>query len=75
MAQLVEPDEQRAMPDYPARRLYPLLGRQVMTPKGTGILHQAFDHRAAVALLASPKTLTFFRPEEIADAAQVSPTA
>lgn len=43
--------------DHPAARLYPLIGKRVRTPFGTGMLHQVFADRAAVELESAPGKL------------------
>lgn len=49
---------------WPGRSLYPYLNRQVITPRGPGVLVQVFSDRVAVALDGHGK-VTFFYPEEI----------
>jgi len=49
---------------WPGRRLYLYLNRQVLTPRGSGVLVQVFSDRVAVALSGQSKA-TFFYPEEI----------
>lgn len=47
-------------------RLYPLIGKRVVTPKGAGVLERVFEGSIGVALDSDPNKVTFFeKPEEI----------
>jgi hypothetical protein len=46
-------------------RLYPFLGRTILTPDGPGRLLQVFPERATVVLDARPETATFYLPAEL----------
>ena len=50
---------------HKAARLYPLLGRQVQTPKGEGRLCQVFTVQVGVVLEDSPEQVTHFEPDEV----------
>lgn len=56
-------EAERRFGHYSAR-LYPLLGTQVRTPRGTGRLVQVFTDRASV-LQDRADRVSFFAPEEI----------
>jgi hypothetical protein len=47
------------------RRLYPFLGKTVMTPRGPGVLKQVFTVRASVLLDSDLKRVAFFHPDQI----------
>ena len=49
----------------PEARLYPLLGRTVRTPAGTGTLVQVFAQAAAVVLDADPSRLRRLPPDTV----------
>jgi putative DNA primase/helicase len=49
----------------PHTRLFPLIGKQVWTPRGTGRLKTAYATRCEVELDLAPERLAVFRPDEI----------
>ncbi|HEV2491966.1 MAG TPA: hypothetical protein VG204_02720 [Terriglobia bacterium] len=49
---------------HAAARLYPFLGKQVRTPRGSGQLVQVFTDRVAM-LLDGADQLSFFAPDDI----------
>jgi Protein of unknown function (DUF3631) len=49
----------------PHARLFPLIGKQVWTPRGTGRLETAYATGCGVALDSTPGRLTVLRPDEI----------
>jgi hypothetical protein len=49
----------------PHARLFPFLGRAVITPQGRGMLLQVFTDLAAVALDQEPRRAVFFLPSDI----------
>jgi hypothetical protein len=50
---------------HPVARLYPFLGRTIVTPDGPGRLHQVFPDRATVVLDARPTAAAFYLPAEL----------
>jgi hypothetical protein len=50
---------------HPSARLYPFLGRMILTPEGPGRLLQVFAERATVVLDAEPSRASFFLPSEL----------
>jgi len=46
-------------------RLYPFLGREILTAEGSGRLLQVFPERAMVVLDADPNRAHFFLPSEL----------
>ena len=50
---------------HPSARLYPFLGRTILTPEGPGRLLQVFPERATVVLDAEPSRASFFLPSEL----------
>jgi hypothetical protein len=55
-----------AVLDEPHKKLYPFLGKEVITPKGRGTLWQVFSWKVGVVLDADPDKVFFFKPEEVA---------
>ena len=49
----------------PCARLYPYLGREILTPEGPGRLLQVFAERVTVVLDAEPSRASFFLPSEV----------
>jgi len=49
----------------PCARLYPFIGRMILTPRGLGRLLQVFPERATVAFAETPGTVSFFLPSEL----------
>lgn len=50
---------------HAAAKLYPFIGRRVLTPLGAGILWQAFMERSGVILDAEPVKVTFMPTNQI----------
>lgn len=49
----------------PCARLYPFIGRTILTPWGPGRLLQVFSERATVALATTPGRASFFPPSDL----------
>ncbi len=39
--------------------------QKVLTPRGSGVVWQVFEHRIAVVLDGEPDKVAFFTPEEV----------
>ncbi|WP_324718205.1 hypothetical protein U7230_07060 [Carboxydochorda subterranea] len=51
--------------EAPHAKLFPLVGQRVLTPRGPGVLLQAFAGQATVALESDPNHAAIFEPQEI----------
>lgn len=50
---------------FPCARLYPFLGREILTPEGSGQLLQVFPERLTVVLDPQPERASVFLPSEL----------